>query len=78
MSWLFMSKKKSTFVLVSGFFGCCIFTIMFKYYLTGEFLKLFLNNMAPCIATPITIFNAELYLFLEKIVFFRKFMCGQR
>ena len=28
---LALSNKKSTFVLVSGFFGCCIFTILFKY-----------------------------------------------
>ena len=43
MSWLFdkmlaLSNKKSTFVLVSGFFGCCIFTIWFKYYLKSHFL----------------------------------------
>ena len=25
-----LSHKKSTFVLVSGFYGCCIFTILFK------------------------------------------------
>ena len=42
-SWLFdnmlaLSNKKSTFVLVSGFFGCCIFTIVFKYYLKSRFL----------------------------------------
>ena len=27
---LALSNKKSTFVLVSGFFGCCIFAILFK------------------------------------------------
>ena len=32
-----ISNKKSTFVLVSGFFGCCIFTVLFKYYLKGRF-----------------------------------------
>ena len=36
-SWLF-SIKKSTFVLVSGFYGCFIFTILFKYYLKSRFL----------------------------------------
>ena len=35
---LALSNKKSTFVLVSGFFGCCIFTILFKYYLKSRFL----------------------------------------
>ena len=35
---LSLSSKKSTFVLVSGFFGCCIFTILFKYYSKGRFL----------------------------------------
>ena len=35
---LALSNKKSTFLLVSGFFGCCIFTILFKYYLKGHFL----------------------------------------
>ena len=35
---LALLNKKSTFVLVSGFFGCCIFTILFKYYLKGRFL----------------------------------------
>ena len=34
---LALSNKKSTFVLVSGFFGCCIFTILFKYYLKSRF-----------------------------------------
>ena len=33
-----LANKKSTFVLVSGFFGCCIFTILFKYYLKSRFL----------------------------------------
>ena len=28
---LALSNKKSTLVLVSGFFGCCIFTILLKY-----------------------------------------------
>ena len=32
------SNKKSTFVLISGFFGCCIFAILFKYYLKGRYL----------------------------------------
>ena len=32
------SNKKSTFVLVYGFFGCCIFTVLFKYYLKSRFL----------------------------------------
>ena len=41
-SWLFdemlaLSNKKSTFVLVSGFLGCCIMTILFKYYLKSRF-----------------------------------------
>ena len=35
---LALSNKKSTFVLVSGYFGCCIFTILFKYYLKGRCL----------------------------------------
>ena len=35
---LALSNKKSTFVLTSGFFGYCIFTILFKYYLKGRFL----------------------------------------
>ena len=35
---LALSNKKSTFVLVSGFFGCCILTILFKYYLKSRFL----------------------------------------
>ena len=34
---LALSNKKSTFVLVSGFFGCRIFTILLKYYLKGHF-----------------------------------------
>ena len=34
---LALLNKKSTFVLVSGVFGCCIFTIFFKYYLKGHF-----------------------------------------
>ena len=43
MSWLFdemlaLLNKKSTFVLVSGVFSCCIFTILFKYYSKGLFL----------------------------------------
>ena len=47
-SWFFdkmlaPSNKKSTFVLVSGYFGCCIFTILFKYYLKSRFL----NKPAP-------------------------------
>ena len=33
-----LSNKKSTFVLVFGFFGCCILTILFKYYLKSRFL----------------------------------------
>ena len=33
-----LSSKKSTFVLVSGFFGCCIFTVLLKYYLKGRVL----------------------------------------
>ena len=44
-SWLFdkmlaLSNKKTTFVLVSGFFGCYIFTVLFKYmyYLKSRFL----------------------------------------
>ena len=35
---LALSNKKSTFVLVSCFFGCFIFTILFKYYLKSRFL----------------------------------------
>ena len=34
---LVLLNKKSTFVLVSGFFGCCIFTVLFKYYSKGHF-----------------------------------------
>ena len=48
---LALSNRKSTFVLVSGFFGCCIFKILFKYYLTGHFLTRK--------GTIITIFNAS-------------------
>ena len=35
---LALLNKKSTFVLVSGFFGCCIFTTVFKQYSKGRFL----------------------------------------
>ena len=35
---LALSNKKSTFVLISGLFGCCIFTILFKNYLKCRFL----------------------------------------
>ena len=35
---LALSNKKSTFALVSGFFGCCIFTTLFNYHLKGRFL----------------------------------------
>ena len=35
---LALSNKKSTFVLISGLFGCCIFTILFKNYLKCCFL----------------------------------------
>ena len=35
---LALSNKKSTFVLISGFFGCCTFTILFKNYLRCRFL----------------------------------------
>ena len=52
---LALSNEKSTFVLVSGFFGCCIFMILFKYYLKG----LFSTKKAPQ-TTIITIYNAEL------------------
>ena len=52
---LALSNQKSTFVLVSGFFGCCNFTILFKYYLKGHFL----TKKAPEI-TIIIIFNAKL------------------
>ena len=31
---LALSNKKTTFVLISKLFGCCIFTIWPKYYLT--------------------------------------------
>ena len=61
MSWLFnkkmsaLSNKNSTFVLVFDFFGCCIFTILFKYYLKGRIL-----TKNPPQSTIITIFNAEL------------------
>ena len=34
---LALSNKKSNFVPVSGFFGYCIFAILFKYYLNGGF-----------------------------------------
>ena len=40
---LALSNKKSTFVLVSGFFCCFIFTISFKYYSKS----LFLTEKAP-------------------------------
>ena len=52
---LALSNKESTFVLVSGFFGCCILTILFKHYSKGCFL----TEKAPY-TTIITIFNAEL------------------
>ena len=35
---LALSNKKSTFVLISGFFDCCIFTSLFKNYLKCGFL----------------------------------------
>ena len=35
---LALSNKKSTFVLISGFFDCCIFTILFKNVLKCRFL----------------------------------------
>ena len=35
---LALSNKKSTFVLIFGFFGCCIFTILLKNYLKCRFL----------------------------------------
>ena len=35
---LALSNKKSIFVFVSGFLGCCIFTILFKCYSKGRFL----------------------------------------
>ena len=35
---LAVSNKKSTFVLLSGFFWLLFFTILFKYYLKGRFL----------------------------------------
>ena len=35
---LALSNKKSTFVLISGFFGFCIFTILLKNYLKCRFL----------------------------------------
>ena len=61
MSWLFdkmlaVLNKKTTFVLVSGFFGCCIFTVLFKYYLKCCFLT---HEKAPE-TTIITLFYAEL------------------
>ena len=34
---LALSNKKSTFVPVSGLFGSCTLTILFKYYLKGRF-----------------------------------------
>ena len=34
---LTLLNKKSTIVLVSGFLGCCIFTVLFKYYSKGRF-----------------------------------------
>ena len=52
---LALSNKKTTFVLVSGFFGCCIFTILFKYYLKSRFL----TKTAPKTAI-ITKFYSEL------------------
>ena len=36
---LALSNKKSTFVLISGFSDCCIFTILFKYHLKGRFFN---------------------------------------
>ena len=35
---LALSNNKSTFVLISGFFGCCTFTILLKNYLKCRFL----------------------------------------
>ena len=35
---LALVNKKFTFIFVSGFFGCCIFTVLFKYYWKGRFL----------------------------------------
>ena len=37
---LALSNEKSTFVLVSGFFGCCIVTILFKYHSKGPFFTI--------------------------------------
>ena len=34
---LALSNKKSSFVLVSGFVGCCTFKILLKYFLKGSF-----------------------------------------
>ena len=53
---LALSNKKCTFVLVSGFFGRCIFTILPKYYLKDCFF----TKRAPY-TTIITIFNAKLH-----------------
>ena len=58
------SNKKSTFVLVSGFFGCCIFTYLHKYCSKGHF---FTKKAAR--TTIISIFDAELHYFIEKIGF---------
>ena len=58
---LALSNKKSTFVLVSGFFDRCIVTVLFKHYLKGRFL----TEKAPY-TTIIIIFNTELHLFIEK------------
>ena len=35
---LALLNKKCSLVLVSGFFSCCIFAILFKYYLKSHFL----------------------------------------
>ena len=70
---LALSNKKSTFVLVSGFFTCCIFTILFTCYLKGSFL----TKRSPQ-TTIITIFNAELCYFYRKIGSFGKFMWIKR
>ena len=51
---LALSNKNSTFAFVSGFFYCCIFTMLLKSYSKGRFF----TRKAPQ-TTIITIFNAE-------------------
>ena len=49
-------NQKSTFVLVSSFFGRCIYTVLPKYYLKSCF-----STKKASYTTIITIFNAKLH-----------------